>query len=316
VGAGYHWGAGMPHAEVVALERAGERARGATLYVTLEPCCHFGRTPPCTNAIRAAGIARVVYGHRDPNPKVSGGGEAELKAAGIACERQELPQIETFYEVYDYWTRTRRPWVTAKLALSLDGRIAGPAGKRLPLTGAQAAKRTHQGRWRADAILTTIRTVLADDPRLDARAGETSTPKPVFVLDPRAEFPLEAQLWTTATGLVLFHGSRAPEERLKALASRGATCVAVAEDENGLNLDIILGWIGDKGYHSLWVEGGGKLFRSLLSGQKLNRALLYIAPVVVGEGTQAFTETQSQLAAARSVTWSTAGVDAVAEFSF
>lgn len=320
VGAGHHWGAGFPHAEVGAIERAGERARGATLYVTLEPCCHFGRTPPCTALIRETGIARVVYGYRDPNPKVSGGGEAELRGAGIRCECLPVPEIEAFYESYRHWTLKGLPWVTAKLALSLDGRIAGRGGQPLRLTGDEAALRTHLARKKSDAILTTARTVLADDPRLDARLGDTALPKPVFVLDRRAEFPLNAKLWSTSKNLVLFHGAEAPAERVAALAARGAEMVAlptiVENGDRGLSLQGAIEQVGRRGYHSLWVEAGGKLFQGLLRERRLNHARIYVAPRIVGEGTPAFSASDTQLSTALSVRWSAAGPDAVGDFEF
>ncbi len=316
VATGFHWGAGFPHAEVVAIERAGEQARGATLYVTLEPCCHFGRTPPCTGLIRESGIARVVYGYGDPNPLVAGGGHSELNDAGIPCELLALPETAAFYESYQHWTLTGLPWVTAKLALSLDGRIAGPGGQPVRLTGAQAAAQTHLARERTDAILTTVRTVTADNPRLDARCADRILPRPLFILDSRARFPLEAQLWKTAQSLVLFYGPEAATDRVAALTARGAQMVELAADERGLSLEAAIRWIGKQGYHSLWVEGGGRLFQSLLRGKHLNRARVYLAPAVLGEGISAFLPSDTQLSAARSVRWSSAGRDALGEFEF
>ncbi len=315
VGVGYHWGAGFPHAEVRAVEASAGKAIGATLYVTLEPCCHTDkRTPPCTKLIRESGITRVVYGYRDPNPKVSGNGEAALKEAGIACEYLPLPEIEKFYEGYRRWTLTARPQVTAKIAVSLDGKIAGPNGARVALTGEEAAKVTHAGRKRADAILTTVRTVRNDDPRLDARVESGEVPKPVFVLDRRAELPLDAKVWKTAKGLVVLHGEEAPAENVAKLSGQGATLIQIGLDESGLDLNDALAAVGKLGFHTLWVEAGGRLFQSLLQKRLLSRALVYVAPVLVGEGTSAFSISSSALSGAKSVSWSTAGRDTVGEF--
>jgi len=317
VGLGHHWGAGFPHAEVGAVEAAAGKAVGATLYVTLEPCCHTDkRTPPCTKLIRESGITRVVYGYRDPNPKVSGRGQAVLEEAGIACEYLLLPEIEKFYEGYRRWTLTARPQVTAKIAVSLDGKIAGREGARLALTGETAAALTHSGRKRADAILTTVRTVGNDDPRLDARVESGEVPKPVFVLDRLAQMPLEAKLWKTAKGLVVLHGDEAPAENVAKLSEQGATLIQIGLDESGLDLNDALAAVGKLGFHTLWVEAGGKLFQSLLRKRLLSRALVYVAPVVVGEGTPAFSVPSPALESAKAVSWSQAGRDAVGEFEF
>lgn len=316
VGAGHHWGAGFPHAEVVAVESAGEKARGATLYVTLEPCCHWGRTPPCTGLIREKGISRVIFGFRDPNPKVSGGGEAELRRAGIAVERVSTPEIDAFYGPYAHWVRTGRPFVTAKLAMSLDGRISGPGGRPLRLTGAQTGERTHRARRAADFLLTSLRTMTADDPRLDARIGERTYPKRVGVLDRLAELPEDARLWSSAEKITVFHGSDAPADRLDRLRLRGAELVGVSPREGRLDLDEVLAKIGIQGFHSLWVEAGGRVFQSLVSAGLADRAWVYVAPVALGEGIRAFEGAEAALAKATSVVWSSAGVDVVGEFSF
>ncbi len=315
VGVGSHWGAGSAHAEVGAVERAGERARGATLYVTLEPCCHHGRTPPCTDLIKQSGIERVVYGLRDPNPLVAGKGAEALNQAGIPCALLALPDVEAFYESYRHWTTTGLPWVTAKLAVSQDGRIAGPNGAPIQLTGEEAFQLTHDARRRTAAILTTVKTVQADDPSLNARGEGGVLAKPVFVLDRRAEFPLTAKLWKTSERLVLFHGADAPLDSVAALKDQGAEAVELPSGELGLSLESALRFIGEAGYHSLWVEAGGKLFQRLLQEKRVNRARVYVAPVTVGEGVPAFVP-ESFLSTAASVRWSKAGADKVGDFEF
>lgn len=272
---GYHHGRGLPHAEVEALSGVGEESRGATLYVTLEPCCHWGLTPPCTELLIKAGLSRVVYAVKDPNPKVSGKGEAELRQAGVACERLSLPQADRFYRSYVHWTQTGLPWVTAKLALSLDGKIAGAEGEPVSITGEELSRLTHEERRRADAILTSERTITRDNPRLDSRIGTDTTKKPLYVVDRGARTKPEARVFETASKLTFFHGD-APSERLAALAKRGAELVAVREKNGRLSLEEVISHIGKDGRHSLWVEAGGSLFGSLWTEKRLNRALWYV----------------------------------------
>ncbi len=168
IATGYHRGVGTDHAEVDAIKQADD-VKGATIYVTLEPCCHTGRTPPCTKAIIEAGISRVVFACRDPNRHTAETGEQVLKRAGIDCEFLPIPQIEEFYRYYFHWLKTKTPWLTAKLAVSFDGKIAGPLGKPVKITGNKLDVLTHQKRLQADGILTTVKTIIADDPQLNAR---------------------------------------------------------------------------------------------------------------------------------------------------
>src|SRR3990167_7826390 len=169
IGSANHWAAGYFHAERQALMEIGKKAKGASLYVTLEPCCHWGKTPPCTDIIIHSGIKKVFYAARDPNPIISGKGIQILKSAGILCEQIKLPAIDLFYQSYYYWTQHHLPWVTAKLAMSLDGKIAGPQGEPVSLTGAQLNTFTHQSRRESDAILTTVNTIIHDDPQMNVR---------------------------------------------------------------------------------------------------------------------------------------------------
>ena len=299
VAEGNHQAAGQPHAEVVALDRAGGAARGATLYVSLEPCCHWGRTPPCTDAVLRAGVARVVYGFADPNPQVNGKGATRLREAGVNCDFHELEEIRAFYRSYSHWRKTGRPFVTAKLALSLDGKIAGPGGTPVTLTGESAARLTHASRYRTDAILTSQRTILRDNPRLDSRrAGMPVTAKPLYVLDPRAELPLESRIFSTAASVTVFHLQGMAPEGIRGLSDRGASCIGVppakdaeSEASGPLDLAYVLERIGADGKHDLWVEGGGTLFEGLGKANLIGRALIYLAPKWLGpEGHSAFSK--------------------------
>jgi diaminohydroxyphosphoribosylaminopyrimidine deaminase/5-amino-6-(5-phosphoribosylamino)uracil reductase len=184
VAAGYHTAAGQAHAEIDALRKLPDGgARGATIYITLEPCCHFGRTPPCTDAIKKSGLKRVVYGYRDPNPVMSGKSEAALTTVGIICEHIHLPEINNFYSSYQHWHLTKKPFITAKIALSLDGKIAGKNSEPVRITGAALNELTHYSRKKSDAILTTSVTILQDDPQMNVRSSGQVYAKPLYILD-------------------------------------------------------------------------------------------------------------------------------------
>ena len=199
IGEGWTRPAGQRHAEIGALRQAGAAARGATLYVTLEPCCHYGRTPPCTDAIIAAGVGRVIYAVTDPNPRVSGGGVAALREAGIAVERQPNPEAGALYEAFAKHITTGMPYVVAKFAMSLDGKIATRAGHSQWITGPEARARVQQMRKEMDGIMVGIGTALADDPLLTARDGD-GRPLPVawqptrVVLDSAGRLPATARM--------------------------------------------------------------------------------------------------------------------------
>lgn len=249
---GYHKGPGLPHAEVEALAGVSE-SRGATVYVTLEPCCHFGKTPPCTRFLIEKGVSKVVYGYSDPNPIVEGKGEAELRAAGIAVEKVEVPQLSDFYASYRHWTKTGRPFVTLKLAMSLDGKISPTDGETFSLTGEAAGKFTHENRAAADAILTSTQTVLIDDPQLNVRLTPQAVAKPVYVVGHR-EIPKSARLFATASRVQRLSGSFAE----------------------------ILEKIGRDGVHDLWVEAGPRLASAILKSGFVGRAYFYVAPLWLG----------------------------------
>lgn len=169
---GCHWEAGLPHAEQIALSNLGEKAHGTSLYVTLEPCCHWGKTPPCVNSVIENGIKEVFIGMKDPNPRVCGKSIELLGKAGIPCQLIELPEIKTFYQSYSYWVKNKRPWVTTKLALSLDLKIAAEHGHPAKVTGKDLETYTHLRRQKSDAILTTTKTLKQGNPQLNARIGK------------------------------------------------------------------------------------------------------------------------------------------------
>lgn len=290
LGEGYHAKAGTPHAEIHALAVAGEHAKGATLYVTLEPCCHIGRTPPCTEAIRAAGIAHVYFAYLDPNPLVAGQGQAWLNRQGILCEHLPLTTIDDFYRSYQHWMRTQTPWVTAKLAQSLDGKIAGHQGEPIALTNAALQPITHAHRQKSDALLTSVKTIIHDDPLLNVRLDHPPLAKKIYVLDRQLRFPLSAKILKTAESITVFHEEACTPESLKQLTNAGIRCLTVPVTEQGLNLHTICALIGKEGIHDLWVEAGGQVFYSFLQERLLQEAYLYITPQLLGTQAQsAFT---------------------------
>jgi diaminohydroxyphosphoribosylaminopyrimidine deaminase/5-amino-6-(5-phosphoribosylamino)uracil reductase len=286
VGRGWTQPGGRPHAETEALRRAGAAAQGATLYVTLEPCSHYGKTPPCVDAIIAAGIARVVAALEDPNPKVAGAGFARLKSAGIAVENG-LGAAEARRDHAGHLRRIvdGRPHVTLKLAVSADGK-AGAAGRRpLAITGAPARARAHLLRARNDAILVGIGTVLADDPQLTCRLPGMAGRSPIrVVLDSRLRLPIASRLIadSRAVPLWVIAGPDAPAAAEHALREHGVDVLRVPQGAAGLDLSEALARLGERGITRLLVEGGPMLAAAFLTAGLVDEAVLMRAPQVIG----------------------------------
>jgi len=316
VGSGHHYGAGFPHAEIEALKSLQDSAAASTLYVTLEPCCHFGRTPPCTDAILKAGIKHVVYGYQDPNPLVAGKGAAQLREQGVRCDLVSLPEIAQFYQSYQHWQRYRTPFMTAKLAMSLDGKIAGPAGERVQLTGPELQRLTHERRLASDAILTTAKTILQDDPQLNVRLDGQVIAKPIYLIDRQLRLPLTAQIVNTAQSVTIFHAHSASQSTKHELLKLGLRCIALDETPNGLDLDQVLAHIGQEGMHDVWVEAGGTFFSSLLHENRVQRLLIYLAPRWLVHGQSAFTTPLSFEKLGFPITWRQFGNDVLGEMLF
>lgn len=316
VASGYHYGSGHPHAEAEALREIERAPEDAILYVTLEPCSpHRKKTPPCTELLIQKKIKKVVYGYRDPNPDVAGRGEQILRAAGIECVHSPLPEINAFYASYAHWWRTQTPVVTAKLALSLDGKIAGPQGARVAISGEQAQQFTHQQRKRSDAILTTAKTICRDDPLLNVRLENATYGKTIYVLDRNLVTPLNAKIFTTATRLIFLHAKTARPETIAAFTEKNAHCFAIAADAQGLHLPEAIQLIGQQGVHDLWVEAGGVCFAALARAHLLQHAYLYVSPKWLGQYAQsAFANDVDFLTNGRH--WSNLGDDAVFKIEF
>jgi diaminohydroxyphosphoribosylaminopyrimidine deaminase/5-amino-6-(5-phosphoribosylamino)uracil reductase len=286
VGRGYHIYAQVKHAEILALEQAGERARGATLYVTLEPCAHHGRTPPCSDALVEAGVTRVVAAMQDPNPLVSGQGLARLRDAGIAIEMASEYTGEVFQlnEAFIHSMRTGRPLVTLKAALTLDGKIAAPEDNSGWITSVRARAHVQQIRHDSDAILTGIGTVLADDCLLTDRTGlERSRPLLRIVADSTLRIPLDSRIVRSAAGdVAILTTSAAPEERRRTLEYRGVRVLVFDGPGGRADLQKLPEYLAREQYRSLMIESGSKLNWAALEAGIVDKIFFYYAPKILG----------------------------------
>ncbi|MGD0618457.1 MAG: bifunctional diaminohydroxyphosphoribosylaminopyrimidine deaminase/5-amino-6-(5-phosphoribosylamino)uracil reductase RibD [Bryobacteraceae bacterium] len=286
VGRGFHTWAGVKHAEIVALEEAGERARGAELYLTLEPCSHQGRTPPCADAVIAAGIARVTVAMRDPNPLVSGEGIRRIEAAGIPVEiaTEYTNEAEQLNEAFAFAMRNGRPLVTLKSAVTLDGKIAAPEDNSGWITSAEARAHVQQVRHLHDAILTGIGTVLTDDPLLTDRTGfERSRPLLRIVVDSTLRIPLDSRMVMSAVDDVLVATTSASSpDRRRQLESRGVR-VLIADGPGGrTDLRQVVSHLTKDVYRSLMIEAGSKVNWAALESSVVDKIFFYYAPKILG----------------------------------
>jgi diaminohydroxyphosphoribosylaminopyrimidine deaminase/5-amino-6-(5-phosphoribosylamino)uracil reductase len=286
VGRGYHTYAQVKHAEILALDQAGERARGATLYVTLEPCAHHGRTPPCSDALIEAGVTRVVAAMEDPNPLVSGQGFARLRDEGIAVEMapEYTGEASQLNEAFIHSMRTGRPLVTLKAALTLDGKIAAPEDNSGWITSVRARAHVQQIRHNSDAILTGIGTVLADDCLLTDRTGlERSRPLLRIVADSTLRIPLNSRIVAGAAGdVAILTTSAAPEERRRALEYRGVRVLVFDGPGGRADLKKLVEYLAGEQYRSLMIESGSKLNWAALEAGIVDKIFFYYAPKILG----------------------------------
>ncbi len=287
---GWHEHAGLPHAEAIALAAAGGAARGATAYVPLEPCCPPGRTPPCADALIAAGVSRVVYAMRDPDPRVNGGGIARLAAAGIELEGGVLErEARELNPGFVSRMERGRPWVVVKLAASLDGGTALPGGESRWITGDVARQDVQHLRARSSVVLTGSGTVLSDDPRLDVRLpGATRQPLRV-VLDSQLRIPPQARIVAPPGRLLVLCAIEDPE-RARALRAAGAEVAAVAPAAGGVDLTAALELLAARDVNEVLAECGPGLAGALLSAGLADELVLYLAPVLLGRGARPLAE--------------------------
>lgn len=301
---GWHERAGGAHAEAMALALAGDAARGSTAYVTLEPCSHFGRTPPCADQLIAAGIARVVYAMQDPNPSVDGRGIARLAAAGIAVEGGVLEQESRDLNPGFISRMTRgRPWVTVKLAASLDGGTALPGGESRWITGEAAREDVQRLRARCSAVMTGSGTVLADDPRLDVRLPGTTRQPLRVVLDSRLRTPPAARI-LAPPGQALVLCTEEDAARAGALRGAGAEIITVASSGGGVDLADALVLLAARQVNELLVECGAGLAGAFFAAGLVDELRLYLAPTLLGRGARPLADLEAPVSMAERLEFS------------
>ena len=287
VGQGFHKAAGDPHAEVVARSAAASRSRGATIYTTLEPCAHVGRTPPCVDAVRDAGITRVVAAMRDPDPRTDGKGFRQLRAAGIEVTHGVLEdEARRLNEGFISRLTRGRPFVLVKLATTVDGRVS-VKGRRY-LSGKTALREVHRLRDRFDAVLVGIGTVLADDPQLTVREVRGRDPLRV-VVDTDARTPMNAKVVRAKDPqrTVVFVARDADARRLKRLRDSGVSVATLPRSEHGLDLAAVLRWLADHGVNTVLSEAGPKIAGALVASHLADRLVLIASPIAGGDGPSA-----------------------------
>jgi diaminohydroxyphosphoribosylaminopyrimidine deaminase / 5-amino-6-(5-phosphoribosylamino)uracil reductase len=284
---GFHVYDRRDHAEIIALRKAGSRARGATLYVSLEPCCSTGRTGPCTKAIIRAGVKRVVAAMQDPNPAVAGRGFAQLRRAGIPVTVGVGEQdAQRWNEDFAWWIRTKRPFVTLKTALTLDGQIASRAGSTTWITSAASLKEVQRLRHQADALLTGIGTVLADDPRMSDRTGLPRRRRLLrAIVDSRLRTPLRSKLVKSAQGdVIVFTTQRADSPKARALARAGVEVFQVRSRGAHVDLHAVIRELGRRDILNLLIEAGAELNGAALQAGIVDKMILFYAPKIMGTG--------------------------------
>ena len=283
IGWGYHSVFGGPHAEVVAIQSAKKDITGATMYVTLEPCNHFGKTPPCSERIINEKIGRVVIAASDPNPNVAGGGVARLKQAGVDVKIGVLQAAaEELNRDFNKFTSQKKPYVYLKVAATMDGKIAGSDGSAKWITNEQSRKETHRLRAQVDGILVGINTVLADDPQLNVRYGYKNDNLKKIVLDSKLRLPLDAKILENPRNVIVFY-STDMKNKAETLRSKGVTLIK----NDDIKIDGVLRKLYDAGVYRLLVEGGGKVFSSFLREHAADELYWFTGNVLMGRGISA-----------------------------
>ena len=286
ISGGYHKKAGLPHAEIAALRKAGSKARGADLYVNLEPCCHQGRTPPCTESIIAAGIKKVVMGIRDPNRLVSGKGIRSLRKNGIEVVTGVLKRdCERLNESFLKYIHTGRPWVILKSALSLDGKIATRAGDSQWITGSKAREYVHQLRNKVDAVLIGAGTVRSDDPRLTVRLKQGGIQNPVRVIVVgKHGVPVSARVFSNARKERVIYATFADlsASRKKTLQKMGVEILLMKRKRGQVHLPQLMDKLGAMGITSVMVEGGSEVSGNVFKEKLIDKVIYFIAPKIIG----------------------------------
>lgn len=285
IGRGWHEKAGQPHAEINALKQVASEVKGSTVYVTLEPCCHYGRTPPCTDTLMNAGIAKLVIAAQDPNPRVAGKGIKQLKAAGIEVQYGLLEAQANQLNIGFVSRMTRqRPWITVKIASSLDGKIALANGKSQWITGEAARTDVHRLRARSCAILTGINTVKQDDPELSVRYIQTTRQPFRVILDNRLEIATNAKVLQKPGSLIFT--TLQDNQKIDSLSEKGAQVIVLPSPTGKLNLVEVMSTLAELEINELFVEAGSTLNGALIESRLVDEIIIYCAPIVLGNHAQ------------------------------
>lgn len=297
-----HKGAGTPHAEQLLLAQIPPGTPGVSLYISLEPCNHWGRTPPCVDAIIHHGVEEVIFAYLDPNPIVAQNHSSEkLRAHGIKVTHYPVEEITEFYKSYTYWTATKKPRVTAKIAQSLNGKIGRTTGDRVILSNPLCLEFTHELRKNSDVILTTARTIQQDNPQLNVRLGETEQAKPVAIIDRRLILDKNAAIFSSAAHCYIYHCD----------AHQGSypnsTYHLMPEENGAMNLSSVINHLGELGFHDVWVEAGGALFSALHQAGLVDRTYLYIVPTSLEDNAVSAYQKSGLFDRAHTVSWHAMG---------
>lgn len=309
----WHKGAGTPHAEQLLLAQFPPKTPGVTVYITLEPCNHWGRTPPCVDALIQHGIDTVVFACADPNPLVANNGScARLTEQGIKVLQIAVPEITAFYRSYTYWTRTGKPWVTVKIAHTLNGKIGGAKGERIQLSNAECSKFTQLKRAATDVILTSSRTVLLDNPKLNARLNNTEIAKTVAILDTHLSLHANLQIFSKAAHCLVYHHQDAKEKQ----AYPNSSFYKVPLKNAKLDLVAVIDHLGSLGFHDVWVEVGGMVFSALHKQGLVQTTYVSVVPTVLGEDAISAFQDTGIFQKKHSVFWQAMGDNAQACFEW
>lgn len=275
----FHLGAGTPHAEQILINELPKGITDLTIYVTLEPCNHWGRTPPCVESIINYGVTKVVYAYKDPNPIICKNNTPQLlKESAVEVLFCPIDEINEFYKSYQHWTTTGLPFITAKLAQTLDGKIAGTKGKRILLSNNECNEFTHKQRLVTDLILTTAKTINNDDPMLNVRLNKEEKAKIIAILDRDLSLKSNAQAIHKAKHCYIFY-----DKHLKIKSTLpNCTYYPISVLNDGLDLEQVIKKLGSLGYHDVWVEAGSTLFNQLHLKRLVNQTYIYLVPKILG----------------------------------
>ncbi|KGP63526.1 riboflavin biosynthesis protein RibD [Legionella norrlandica] len=305
----WHRGAGTPHAEQLLLSQIPPKTPGVKLYVTLEPCNHWGKTPPCVDAIVHHGIEEVIFSYLDPNPIVArGNSSAQLRRHGIQVTHVPVAAINEFYKSYAYWTATHKPRVTVKMAQTFDGKIGQTFGERMILSNSLCGQFTHQMRAISDVILTSAKTVRMDNPKMNVRLGNMEVAKPVAIIDRNLSLPKDAIIFSTAKHCHIYHQPQAVRDKTYPNSTYYSTPL-----KNGLmELSAIIAHLGELGYHDVWVEAGGAIFSALHTERLVHKTYLYLVPKSLGQHAISAYQQQGIFEQAHTVSWQSMGDNMIA----